>query len=70
MNSILRLPAGAAPLQRPPQAHPRYFAKDAHQHLEDSGDGWLRKQKSVCRGSPKSGVFTYLSIRISDSYHE
>lgn len=44
MNSILGLPAGAAPLQRPPQAHPRYFAKDAHQHLEDSGDGWLHKQ--------------------------
>ncbi len=70
MNSILRLPAGAAPLQRPPQAHPRYFAKDAHQHLEGSGDGWLHKQKGFCRGSAKSGVFAYLSSRISDSYHE
>ena len=70
MNSILRLPAGAAPVQRPPQAHPRYFAKDAHQHLEDSRDGWLHKQKGFCRGSAKSGVFAYLSSRISDSYHE
>ncbi len=43
-----RLPAGAAPVQRPPQAHPRYFAKDAHQHLETlETDGYINRKVSA-----------------------